>query len=803
MSSRRAQLRVSVTGFVPAIPPSEKAVKKFNNYAPGNGMKVLKFAAGGGRPAERAFKISDDGRHLEYTQGWSKLWYKKSIPFEDILSIQPGQNVSHFHLFPEYKPSRMTSFSIQYKMGKGNVKHLALICVDSDQYGYFFGTILGILDKIAAMREETSMDRQYLQRLWSEADIDGGGTLTFSEIKRLLATLNIDLPAKAIEAKFKKVDLDNSNSLDFNEFVYFVDLLRKRPELQYLWTQLQSNKELYVPSEGSPPRPYNFDNLSPELDGFISIQSFTDFLVKHQRQKGSDGYLITLNEVELRLKQAVAQMGGIGTEHFDGKRVTWGVFRAYMKSSFNYIFDEMNYGKEYQDMDQPLSSYYIASSHNTYLEGDQLASSSSTQRYISDLLEGCRCVELDVWNGNNKDPIITHGHTACSTITFRDAIMAINEYGFVNSPYPIILSIEQHCNLEQQGVQADIMKAIFKDKLAPRITNPDASGCLLPSPNELRYKILLKGKREDAVDDEGDDSEDDDDNDPDMAAAKAAAKSVRSMKNNAKRNHVAKEMSDLIYLGTGKVKVFDEKSRDLPCDMMCSYSESTTSKHLTSKDQSVVNRWSQHNREHLSRIYPKGIRVDSSNYAPAPAWSAGNQLVALNYQTGDLGMFVNRSKFQDNGRCGYLLKPEYLRDDSADQDDPVDLYVHVLGGGSLPKPGGAKSGEIIDPFVVVHLDGNPLDKAHRKTKVINNNGFDPMFNEVFKFHVSQPSQAVLTFEVRDDDTMGSDFIAQGSCPLVCAQQGVRKVTLADRDGTITGPFQFASLFVDIRIEHGF
>ena len=86
---------------------------------------------------------------------------------------------------------------------------------------------------------------------------------------------------------------------------------------------------------------------------------------------------------------------------------------------------------------------------------------------------------------------------------------------------------------------------------------------------------------------------------------------------------------------------------------------------------------------------------------------------------------------------------------------------------------------------------------------VNNNGFDPMFNEVFKFHVSQPSQAVLTFEVRDDDTMGSDFIAQGSCPLVCAQQGVRKVTLADRDGTITGPFQFASLFVDIRIEHGF
>ena len=93
-------------------------------------------------------------------------------------------------------------------------------------------------------------------------------------------------------------------------------------------------------------------------------------------------------------------------------------------------------------------------------------------------------------------------------------------------------------------------------------------------------------------------------------------------------------MSDIIYLGTGKVKVFDDKTRALPCDMMCSYSEITTLKHLTNKDQSVMQNWGKHNRTHLSRIYPKGLRVDSSNYAPAPAWCAGSQLVALNYQTG-------------------------------------------------------------------------------------------------------------------------------------------------------------------------
>lgn len=36
----------------------------------------------------------------------------------------------------------------------------------------------------------------------------------------------------------------------------------------------------------------------------------------------------------------------------------------------------------------------------------------------------------------------------------------------------------------------------------------------------------------------------------------------------------------------------------------------------------------------MSRVYPKGQRMDSSNYDPLPMWNAGSQLVALNYQTG-------------------------------------------------------------------------------------------------------------------------------------------------------------------------
>lgn len=35
----------------------------------------------------------------------------------------------------------------------------------------------------------------------------------------------------------------------------------------------------------------------------------------------------------------------------------------------------------------------------------------------------------------------------------------------------------------------------------------------------------------------------------------------------------------------------------------------------------------------MSRIYPKGTRMDSSNYMPQMFWNAGCQMVALNFQT--------------------------------------------------------------------------------------------------------------------------------------------------------------------------
>ena len=104
-------------------------------------------------------------------------------------------------------------------------------------------------------------------------------------------------------------------------------------------------------------------------------------------------------------------------------------------------------------------------------------------------------------------------------------------------------------------------------------------------------------------------------------------------------------------------------------------------------------------------------------------------------------MHLNDGKYLDNGSAGYVLKPEPLRVEGNDfnpmkgpypASEAVKFNVEVMSASQLPKPGGSAKGEVIDPYVKVELHGVPSDSKNFHTKVVDNNGFNPIFNETFR-----------------------------------------------------------------------
>ncbi|XP_077094408.1 1-phosphatidylinositol 4,5-bisphosphate phosphodiesterase beta-4 isoform X2 [Siphateles boraxobius] len=593
-----------------------------------------------------------------------------------------------------------------------------------------------------------------------------------------------------------------------------------------------------------------FKKFNGDKSHYLSVDQLVHFLNENQRDPRLNEILFPFFDCKCAF-QIIERYEPDETLKMKGLMSCDGFCRYLMSDENAPVF--LDRLEVYQEMDHPLSHYFINSSHNTYLSGRQFGGRSSVEMYRQVLLTGCRCVELDCWDGKGEDqePIITHGKAMCTDVLFRDVIQGIKETAFMTSEYPVILSFENHCTKHQQYKLARYCEDIFGDFLLkqPLDDFPMETGCPLPSPNVLRGKILIKNRRlkpdvekkqlehfrkhMEAGEPSISTNMSEDENEEETSTAELLNEAhperihgcliteeenreeeVLLRPRKAGETNVADELaliqsytyvaattnihpylsSIVNYAQAVKFIGFDEAEENNIHHNMSSFNESVGLGYLRTNAIEFVN----YNKRQMSRIYPKGGRVDSSNYMPQIFWNAGCQMVSLNFQTPDLAMQLNQGKFEYNGSCGFLLKPDFMRrpDRMFDpfSETPVDgviaatCSVQVISGQFL-------SDKKIGTYVEVDMYGLPTDTIRKefRTRMVMNNGLNPVYNgESFVFRkVILPDLAVLRVAVYDDN---SKLIGQRILPLDGLQSGYRHISLRNE---YNKPLSLATVFCNI------
>ncbi|XP_059686440.1 inactive phospholipase C-like protein 2 [Gavia stellata] len=615
-----------------------------------------------------------------------------------------------------------------------------------------------------------SLRTSWISSVFDLADLEKSGRIPVSRAVQLIKALNPGMKTSTIELKFKELQKASERpgvEVACDLFVEAYCELCTRPEIFFLLVQFSSNKE------------------------YLGLKDLLMFLEVEQGMEG-----VTEEKcLEIVSKYEPSKEGREkGYLAIDG-------FTRYLLSADCSIFDPQH-RKVCQDMAQPLSHYYISSAHSACLLEDNFWGRSDISGYISALGLGCRSIELVLWDGPEGEPVVYTSPSAASSVPFRAVVGLIDQHAFVASAYPLILCLVVRCSAPQQRLAAQCLRKTLGEKLYLEPPNPAAS--YLPSPEQLKGRILIKGKKlpPGCEDSEGEVS----DEEEGWELARRLGQEDREVPEGGgpRRVRLSRELSELVSLCQAvPFQDFESSRRGQRYWEMCSFSEVEAGRFANECPAELVS----YNKRFLSRVYPSPMRIDASNMNPQDFWKCGCQMVAMNYQTPGLMMDLNAGWFQQNGACGYVLRPAIMREEvsyfSANAKDSLPgvpaqlLHLKVISGQNLPKPkGSGAKGEVVEPYVCAEIHGIPADCAEHRTKTALQSGDNPVFDESLEFQINLPELAVLRFVVLDDDYIGDEFIAQYTIPFECLQPGYRHVPLQSLAGE---PLPHATLFVHVAI----
>ncbi|KAH6893095.1 hypothetical protein B0T10DRAFT_265966 [Thelonectria olida] len=849
-----------------------------NNSAAGSITGSASAMAGPVLPAELrngcgVFKVSKKSRtkfvNLIYETETNKLSWdpsrpQKSLHVDEIKEIRTDSDIQQYCLDFGMTDKMSTWFTIIYSVpDNSKTKFLHIFTEDRESRDMW----TEFLEATLTYRQElmtslmTFNDRAMAQYWQGEMTRELGNQhrgaeqeeLDMAGVKRVCQNLHIYSSQWTLETNFRISDVRRRDRLNFTEFKGFVCLMKQRHDVQRLMR-----------------------GLCPRSAKGMTLPQFLNFL---REEQGED---VDSNPAmwEKQFAYLSHRYRSDDAESFETTRdvpvMSEAAFVRYLTSELNspIVPEPQNY-----TLDRPMNEYIISSSHNTYLLGRQVAGQSSVEGYIAALIRGCRCVEVDCWDGSSGQPEVNHGRTLTTSISFREVMTTINKYAFIKSKFPLWISLEVHCSPAQQAIMVEIMKEAFGSRLV--LETLDDSYDKLPTPTELMERVLIKvkkpqikeelpasdfrgrrrgnslnsplarpmtdgatlipsqslpqspmlspsssarrlvsktrvntiteGRVQDVMSSSTSDNESGAENAP-----KASTKTV-------------KELGDLgVYCAGVKFAGFDAVEAK-QYNHIFSFMESSFAKHSRTKEQKMA--VDLHNLRYMMRVYPDRTRITSNNFDPLLYWRRGVQMAALNWQTFDLGMQINRAMF-DGGKdsSGYVHKPEELRDiqvlpynaelaGGKRQRSIVSFTIDVISAQQLMRPANLPANKSMDPYVEVEVfhakEGHekkknesslPLDfdsPQKFQTAIIRENGFNPMFDGKFNFKVTtkHPELIFVRWSVKlsNDGENYNDRppVATYTAKLSNLKQGYRTLPLLNHAGD---QYLFSKLFCKIKVD---
>ncbi|KAM0252781.1 hypothetical protein ACHAQJ_007568 [Trichoderma viride] len=627
---------------------------------------------------------------------WDANRPHKFLHVDEIREIRTGSDIQQYgREFGISESERSRWFAILYAVPeKSKFKFLHLIADDKDTYDIW----ITFLEAMLKHRQEvmtslmTFNERaiaQYWQTEMQKHNSEDQEELDITGVMRVCQNLHIYSSQSTLQSNFRLADARRNEKLNFSEFLEFVRLMRQRQEIHRLMQSIAARPEVGLTFEEF----FRFirDVQKEDVNNRATWEKTFNRLARKHRNDDS-GTEVSADELSNLSETA---------------------FIGFLSSRQNMA--TIPEQQEFR-LDRPMNEYFISSSHNTYLLGRQVAGQSSIEGYISALVRGCRCVEVDCWDGADGEPLVVHGRTLTSPISFQEVMKTISKYAFVKSKFPLWISLEVHCSPAQQVIMTKYIKEAFGDKLVKEPLDPNSSK--LPSPSELMERILIKVKqprmlaKDEFIGSDGLIGRKRG-NSLNSPLAKPANSDSTTLSNsqslpqspllapgNTGRKFTGKSRVNTITEGEVQGQLVNSNSEsdsgseygspkgpsniipvlgklgvycaglkfsgfDAPAakkfNHIFSFMESSFAKNSKTKEDKM--QLNIHNMRYLMRVYPDGTRLSSSNFDPLTYWRRGVQMAALNWQTFDMGMQVNQAMFEGGtDSSGYVLKPQELRD---------------------------------------------------------------------------------------------------------------------------------------------